>query len=103
VETGWLGRSDEVSIRRRWSRWKGGSGAALVRYLRDMWVVRPGVGDGVLGGRGRNRSLGTTRVSSVTGRGSRENEDNGQLKTDPVHVMAVAVIQHHQDDVGKPT
>lgn len=26
--------------------------------MRDMWVVRPGVGEGVLGGRGRKKSLG---------------------------------------------
>jgi hypothetical protein len=61
VEKGWLGSWEEVSPRTRWSSWNGGRGEEDVRYFREIWETRPGVGDGTLGASGRKNSLMMSR------------------------------------------
>jgi hypothetical protein len=73
VEKGWLGRREEVSNRARWSSWYGGRGEEDVRYLREIWETRPGVGDGTLGASGRKKSL-------VMSRSARGGETNGLVQ-----------------------
>jgi hypothetical protein len=50
-----------VSNRTRWSSWYSGREAEDVRYLREIWETRPGVGDGALGASGRKKSLAMSR------------------------------------------
>jgi hypothetical protein len=81
VEKGWLGRREEVSNRARWSSWYGGRGEEDVRYLREIWETRPGVGDGTLGASGRKKSL-------VMSRSARSGETNSLVQGDQTLLLS---------------
>ena len=75
-----------MSTRARWSSWYGGRGEEDVRYLREIWETRPGVGDGALGASGRKKSL-------VMSRSAGSGEWFGAERSDPVTVIIESMEQ----------